>query len=175
MKTIFTTLLIVCITTFSFSQTTTYGVRFGTNISNMDYTDTPINSNPHRNGFVFGVFADYGITDNLSVMPELQYSPEGANLEFFKTDYLNLPIILKYTVFSNFSIGAGPQVGLKVHKENDGFKNFVFTGVGFAQYMITDEFGLDFRYLYGISNVFDEELNVEAKTGVMQFGLSYRL
>ncbi|MCB0444740.1 MAG: outer membrane beta-barrel protein [Gelidibacter sp.] len=175
MKHLFVTLLFVSITTFSFSQDTKYGVRFGTNISNMNYTDDPINANPHRNGFVFGVFVDYGITEKLSVMPEFQYSAEGSNLEYFKTDYLNLPVILNYTIFNNFSIGVGPQVGLKVHKKNDGFKNFVFSGVGFAQYMISDEFGIDFRYIYGLSNVFDNNLNVEAKAGVMQFGVSYRL
>jgi hypothetical protein len=51
----------------------------------------------------------------------------------------------------------------------------VFSGVGFAEYMVTDEIGIDFRYLYGISNVFDDELDLEAKQGVMQFGFTYRL
>ncbi|MBJ7882748.1 outer membrane beta-barrel protein [Gelidibacter salicanalis] len=175
MKNFFTLFLVLGLSTYSFSQDIKYGVHFATNISNMDYDVDGIRSNPHRNGFVFGAFVDFGLTESLAVMTELQYSPEGANLQYYKTDYLNLPIILNYTIFNDLKLGVGPQVGLKVYKHNDGFKNFVFSGVGFAEYMITDEFGVDFRYLYGISNVFDDELNLEARQGVMQFGVTYRL
>jgi hypothetical protein len=176
MKTIFTTLLFISITTLTFSQETKYGVRIGTNISNLDYDGNPVNSNEHRNGFVFGAFVDFGITESFGVMTELQFSPEGSNNEEFDTDYLNLPVIAKYQFFNKLSIGVGPQVGLKVHKKNDGFKNFVFSGVGFAEFMITDELGIDARYIYGLSNVFDDELEtIEAKAGVIQIGISYRL
>ncbi|MEO5788443.1 MAG: outer membrane beta-barrel protein [Gelidibacter sp.] len=175
MKKIFTLLLFAGITTFSFSQDTKYGVHFAANVSNMDYDVDGIVANPHRLGFVFGAFVDFGLTETLAVMTELQYSPEGANLQYYKTDYLNLPVILNYNIFGGFKVGVGPQVGLKIHKKDDGFKNFAFSGVGFAEYMITDEIGIDFRYLYGISNVFDEDLNIKAKQGVMQFGFTYRL
>lgn len=175
MKKIFTLCLVLGLSTYSFSQDIKYGVHFATNISNMDYDVDGIRSNPHRNGFVFGAFVDFGLTESLAVMTELQYSPEGANLQYYKTDYLNLPVILNYSIFGDVKLGVGPQVGVKVHKNNDGFKNFVFSGVGFAEYMISDEFGVDFRYLYGISNVFDDELNLEARQGVMQFGVTYRL
>jgi len=175
MKKLFTLLLTVGFITFSFSQDINYGVHFATNVSNMYYEVDGIRSNPHRNGFVFGAFVDFGLTETLAVMTELQYSPEGANLKDYKTDYLNLPVILNYNIFGGFKIGVGPQVGLKIHKHQDGFKNLVFSGVGMAEYMITDEFGIDFRYLYGISNVFDDDLNLKATQGVMQFGFTYRL
>ena len=175
MKKLFTLLLFTGITTFSFSQETKYGVHIAANVSNMDYDVDGIRENPHRVGFVFGAFVDFALTETLAVMTELQYSPEGANLQYYKTDYLNLPVILNYNIFGGFKVGVGPQVGLKIHKKNDGFKNLAFSGVGFAEYMITDEIGIDFRYLYGLSNVFDDELNLKAKQGVMQFGLTYRL
>lgn len=175
MKNFFALLLIIGATTYSFSQDIKYGVHFATNISNMDYDVDGIRSNPHRNGFVFGAFVDFGLTEALAIMTELQYSPEGANLQYYKTDYLNLPVILNYNIFGDFKLGVGPQVGVKIHKNSDGFKNVVFSGVGFAEYMITDEFGIDFRYVYGISNVFDEKSNLDAKQGVMQFGVTYRL
>ncbi len=176
MKTIFTTLLFLSITTFAFSQETKFGVRIGTNISNMDYDGNTINSNEHRNGFVFGGFVDFGITKTFGVMTELQYSAEGSNNENFKSDYLNLPVIAKLQFFNKLSVGVGPQVSLKIHAKNDGFKNFTYAGVGFAELMITDEIGIDARYIYGLSNVFDKELNpIEAKAGVIQIGISYRL
>lgn len=175
MKKLFTLLLLVGITTFSYSQDIKYGVHIGANVSNMDYDVDGINENPHRIGFVFGGFVDFGLTETLAVMTELQYSAEGSNLKDYKTDYLNLPVILNYNVFGGFKVGVGPQVGLKIHKYRDGFKNLVFSGVGFAEYMISDEIGIDFRYLYGISDVFDDNINLKAKQGVMQFGLTYRL
>lgn len=175
MKKSVTLLLIVGIISFSFSQDIKYGIHFATNVSNMDYDINGIRENPHRNGFVFGAFVNFGLTETLAVMTELQYSPEGANLQYYKTDYLNLPVLLNYTVYGGFKVGVGPQVGLKIHKKNDGFRNLVFSGVGFAEYMITDEVGIDFRYLYGISNVFDDDINIKATQGVMQFGFTYRL
>lgn len=150
-------------------------VCIGTNVSNMNYDVDGIRSNPHRNGVVFGAFVDFGLTETLAVMIELQYSAEGANVKDYKTDYLNVPVVLNYHIFGGFKVGVGPQVGLKIHEYKDGFKNVVFSGVGFAEYMITEEIGVDFRYLYGISNVFDDDQNIKAKQGVMQFGLTYRL
>lgn len=175
MKKICTLLLLVGITGFTYAQEIKFGIRVGANISNMDYDQKPEHDNPERIGFVFGGFADFGLTERLALMTELQYSPEGANLQYFKTDYLSLPVLLNYNLFGGFKIGVGPQAGLKIHKKNDGFRNLVFSGVGFAEYMITDEIGLDVRYIYGFSNVFDKDLNIEANQRVLQFGLSYRL
>lgn len=175
MKTLFTFILFLLIVGATNAQVTHYGVKAGMSISNMTNDPAPINSNRHRNGFVFGGFVDYGITKSLSAMAEIQYSGEGANEEGFRNDYLNLPVILKYNVFKNISLGVGPQVGLKIHKHNDGFQNFTFAGVGYFEFALTDEFAIDFRYNYGLSNLIDNNLPFEATSGVMQFGISYKL
>lgn len=176
MKTFITTFVFLLAITFCTAQDIKYGVKIGISISNLDYDDTPININEHRNGFVFGAFIDYGITENLSVVPEIQFSGEGSNKEDFRNDYLNLPVILKYTFLDKFTLGAGPQVGLKVNKKNDGFKNLVFSAVGNIEFAISDEFALEARYNYGISNVFDDKnLFPEAKNGVIQLGINYKL
>lgn len=175
MKYLYTLVFFLGLTTLTFSQEIKYGIRVGTNISNMDYKIDGARPNPHRNGFVFGALVDFNINDSFSVMTELQYSAEGANVKDYKTDYLNLPIIANYQILDNFKIGIGQQIGLKIHKYNDGFKNFVFSAVGFAEYMLDDEFAIDFRYLYGVSQVYDNNIGVEARQGVMQFGVSYRL
>ena len=175
MKTFITALFFVAFTTLGFSQVTKYGIRGGMTISNMDYKDAPINDNPHRNGFLFGIYVEYGITEDLSVQPELQFSTEGANKENFRNDYINLPVLLEYRLLDFMSLGLGPQAGLKVHKDDDGFKNFVFSGVGLAEFHITEEWSIDARYNYGFSNVFDEDLPVEAKNNVIQIGINYKL
>ena len=175
MKTLFTFFLFIFIVSAAEAQVTKYGVKAGMSVSNMTNDPAPINANRHRNGFVFGAFVDYGFTETLSGMVELQYSGEGANEEGFRAVYLNLPVILKYNVFKNISLGVGPQVGLKIHKNNDGFQNLTFAGVGYFEFAITDEFAIDFRYNYGLSNLIDNNLPFEATAGVMQFGVSYKL
>ena len=175
MKTLVTTLVVLFITTIGFSQETKYGVRAGITISNLDYEGIPVNENSHRNGFVFGVYAEYALTETLLVAPELQFSPEGSNHEGFANDYLNLPVLLKYSLIDRISIGAGPQLGLKVHANEDGFKNLVFSGVGIIEIKLADEWFIDTRINYGFSNVFDEDLIPEAKNVVWQFGLNYKI
>ncbi|WP_353780038.1 outer membrane beta-barrel protein [Winogradskyella sp. 3972H.M.0a.05] len=176
MRAIITLFILFFAISFCTAQDVKYGVKAGMSISNMDYEGTPIVRNEHRNGFVFGVFIEYGLTEKLSLVPELQFSGEGANLEGFRNDYINLPVLLKYTFFEKLGLGIGPQAGLKVNKKNDGFKNMVFSGVGYIEYAITDEFALDARYNYGFSNVFDDEPGFpEAKTGVIQFGINYKI
>ena len=175
MKTLVTTLVVLLVTAFSFSQETKYGVRGGITISNLDYKDGPINENSHRYGFVFGVYVEYGLSDKFSVAPELQFSPEGSNHEGFANDYLNLPVLLKYSLIDRISIGAGPQLGLKVHAHEDGFKNLVFSGVGIVEIKLADDWFIDARINYGFSNIFDDELLPEAKNVVYQFGLNYKI
>lgn len=175
MKTLLTVFVLVLFTSLGFSQDTKYGVRGGYTISNLDYKDAPINSNPHRNGFLFGVYIDYGITENFSIVPELQFSSEGSNIEEFRNDYLNLPVLMKYKFFDRVSIGVGPQAGLKVHKNEDGFKNFVFSGVGILEFHLNEEWSFDTRFHYGFSNVFDDDLGIEAKNNVIQLGINYKL
>lgn len=176
MKTYISLLVLILTTSVLQAQDIKYGVKGGMSVSNMDYEGTPINRNEHRNGFVFGVFIEYGLTERLSIVPELQFSGEGSNLEGFRNDYLNLPVLVKYTLFDKIGLGLGPQVGLKVNKKDDGFKNLVFAGVGYIEFALTEEFAIDARYNYGLSNVFDDNPGFpEATNGVIQFGINYKI
>ncbi len=110
MKSFLLTLLFVSFITLSFAQDTTakeedkksqieetpeilFGVRAGFNISNLDFDPHPTFTNKHRNGFAFGGFVDYGITNSFSILAELQYSAEGAEAETLRADYIQLPIL----------------------------------------------------------------------------------
>lgn len=77
MKTLIATLLFVGVTAFSFAQTS-YGVRAGYNISNLDFDPDADFENKHRNGIAFAGFADIGISEGFSLLLELQYSAEGG-------------------------------------------------------------------------------------------------
>lgn len=151
-----------------------YGVRAGYNISNLDFEPAPFNENKHRNGFAFGGFIDYALSDKISVMPELMYSAEGAKEREIRADYLHLPITLRYNV-GDFSIGVGPQASLKIWSHEDGFKNFLVSGVASARYDIFDMFFVDARFNYGFMNILDDEVGLEAKNHVIQLGFGIRV
>ena len=161
---------------YGFSQNALYGVRAGVNISNLDFEPTTGSfENMHRNGFAIGFFAEYNLCTNLSLAPEIQFSAEGAKEENIRIDYIQMPIFFKYKIGESLSIGLGPQVSLKGHDYEDGLRNLGFSGLAGLEYMISDEFFLDFRYSYGLTNIFDDETNLEAINTNIQivFGVKF--
>tara|TARA_R110000868_G_scaffold173933_4_gene410373 strand:+ start:40 stop:636 length:597 start_codon:yes stop_codon:yes gene_type:complete len=151
-----------------------YGVRGGMTISNLDFDEAPIMTNKHRNSFYIGFFAEIGLSKTISLMPEVQFSPEGANDETLHLDYIQAPIFVKFRLSEKIKFGLGPQVGIKVHKEGDGAKNFGYSGVAGVEYKISYMLFADVRYTYGLVNVFDDNLNVSAKNRNIQIGVGYK-
>ena len=200
MKSFLLTLLLVSITTLSFSQEPAvetakesakdadkkstiedtpeikWGVRGGINISNLDFSPDPTFENKHRNGFAFGAFVDYGFSESFSILAELQYSAEGAEAETLRADYIQLPILFRFCLGEFLTVGAGPMASLKTWGHNDGFSTFTFSGVAGLEYMITDELFIDARVHYGFTNILDEDLTTqEAKPTTIQFGFGLKI
>ncbi len=151
-----------------------FGIRGGLTISNLDFDDVPTMTNKHRNSFYIGFFADLGLSKTISIVPEIQFSPEGAKAEVLHLDYIQAPILIKFRLSEKIKLGVGPQVGLKVHKENDGVKNFAYSGVGAIEYKLSHMIFTDVRYTYGVSDVFDDNLMISAKNTSVQIGVGYR-
>ncbi len=176
MKTLIVLLVFFSLPALTFSQETSYGVRGGLNISNLDFEPDADFNNTHRNGFVFGGFVDYGFSESMSALVELQYSAEGGKADDLKADYIQMPIMLRFNIGNSFTIGAGPMVSLKTWKNQDAFSTFAFSAIGGIEYMITDELFVDARFSYGITNILDEDLDsLEAKNNNIQFGFGIKM
>ena len=176
MKNYLIVLVFVCFTFICTSQQIQYGVRGALNISNLDFDPDPSLVNEHRNGFAFGGFVDFGITEDISILTELQWSAEGGKAESLRADYIQLPILVRFSVLDRIVLGAGPQVALKTWENQDSFSTFAFSVVAGVEYMITDELFLDARYSYGFSNILDQDLtDNSAKNHVMQFGFGIKI
>lgn len=165
--------LLIC-SFYGFSQDALYGVRAGYNISDLDFDDALILDHQHRNGFAIGFFAEYSLGDKLSIAPEVQFSAEGSKEEVLRINYIQMPVLFKFNLSDCLSFGIGPQASLKGHKYQDGLKNLAFSGIGGIEYMISDEFFLDARYSYGLTNIFDDELGLEAKNTNIQLGIGVK-
>lgn len=110
----------------------------------------------------------------------------------FHTNYINVPVMLKYYVTPAVSIDFGPQVGFNVYskmtvsgkagnieaKETVNLKdntNTVDFGLGLgATYNLTDNAFVQARYTLGLTNVFDID-DAEARNGNIQlaFGMKF--
>lgn len=173
-KTLLLTLLVSFLSFYGFSQDPKYGVRAGLNISNMDFEPDANFQNKHRNGFMIGFFGEFNLSQTILLGPEIQWSSEGAKAEDLRIDYIQVPVLLKLKIGNKFHLGFGPQVGVKVHEYEDGFKNFSYSGVGGIEYKLSQQLFLDARYTYGFSNVLDDELAIEAKNTNIQFGFGFK-
>jgi hypothetical protein len=157
-----------------FSQAGTYGVRAGYTISNLDFKEAPFMNNQHRNSFYIGFFGDFRVSNAVSVVPELQFSPEGAKAEVLHLDLIQMPILFKFRLNEKWRLGAGPQFAVKSHKTDDGFRNFHYSAIGGLEYKLNQMIFLDLRYSYGLSNIFDDNLGAEAINTNIQIGIGYQ-
>jgi opacity protein-like surface antigen len=176
MKNYLVAIVLTCFTTICTSQDIRYGVRAALNISNLDFDPDATFENKHRNGFAFGGFVDFGLSEDVSILTELQWSAQGGKDESLRADYIQLPILIRLAVSDRLILGAGPQIALKTWKNQDAFSTFAFSGVAGAEYMITDEYFVDLRLSYGFSNILDQDLtDNSAKNHVIQFGFGMKI
>ena len=126
-KIIFTGILSILFVGISFAQAPRIGVTAGLNVSNMTTkSDGQSETNDFKAGFQVGVVADFAITENFSIIPELLFSQRGAKHEVkgdannyekssMTLNYLQLPINAAYKfdvgMGSKLFIFAGPYLG----------------------------------------------------------------
>lgn len=151
-----------------------YGVRAGYTISHLDFDEAPIMENKHRNSMYIGFFADIGISRAFSIVPEIQFSAEGARVEPLNLDYIQMPVFFRFRISEKIHAGLGPQIGWKVHKVGDNMRDLAYSAVAGVEYKINYALFVDARYNYGLGNVFHEDLGITAKNRNFQIGLGYR-
>ena len=137
-------------------------------------------------GFFIGALVDIGVTDKLSVQPELFYGGIDGEGAIF------IPVMAKYYVAEKFNIQAGPQLDF-ITGLNDLEKEIInSTGfsLGFgAGFDINDNFAVQARYNVGLNNRIDGDItgfldgldipfvgnliNPDLKVNTFQIGLVY--
>ncbi|WP_378175035.1 porin family protein [Aquimarina sp. SS2-1] len=166
------------------SQESKYGVRIGANLSSISSDDITGDFDKSRIGVVVGFLADFALTEKLRLQPEFQYSGQGNKDKDFRVNYLQLPILLKYNITDLFNVQLGPQAGIKIWEWEDNqediadFGTFDFAGVAGIGVNITDNFFVDLRYAFGLTNVFDEDgsaIKIDGSSRNIQLSVGYRL
>lgn len=182
------------------AQELQFGVKGGLNIANITVSNG-FNGYSYSTlaSFNAGAFLKIPVVSFFSVQPELYYSGQG-----FKADdgsggtysehvnYLNIPVLAKFTTRSGFFLETGPQIGIKLSakdKEN-GISQDVSSaynsadldwafGLGYKIPMAP--VGIDLRYNVGITNVANDSYygngygQYGVRNGVFQLDLYFVL
>lgn len=162
-----------------------YGFRTGLNYSSLEGDNLDLDS---RVGFHANFFADISITSKFSLIPEVGLSALGAKAEDIrlesgdnvelKTNWLQVGVLGRIHLGDKLFLQLGPQIGVNVGQtDNNDYYNYDITAVGGIGYNFNENFSVDVRYGYGLSNVFDREFGEfnEANNRYFQLGVAYKM
>ena len=193
---------IVCV---SASAQVQFGGKVGFDMTNFWGSDVEHGMKP---GYQVGLMMEYKFPPKFAIAPEVVFAAQGGKskaLAFdinkhgielaatdikYNTNYINVPLMLKFYATPNFSIDLGPQVGFNVYSKvtakgvDDAidFKdatNAVDFGIGMGgTYNLTENAFVQARYTMGLTKVFKDEYILgenNAKNGNIQiaFGMKF--
>ncbi len=177
---LFVTLFSLVITSNGNAQDISFGAKAGLNISSLSSSgSTGFGSKP---GFHVGGVAEIPFSDDILIQPEvlLSFQGSGDGLSGFSNDinlfYLNIPVAVKYNVWDELYVEAGPQLGVLLGNNLDDFlldSNSIDIGavVG-AGYRLDDNFYFQLRFNAGFINAIED---VTSKNRVLQVSAIYFL
>jgi len=111
------------------SRNNGFGIKGGLNLTNVHGTDKGgIPNRENLNTFMAGVYAQFGLSNQVSIQPELLYSRQGYRYQTAtstdqrvnRLDYLKMPVLLVYNFLDNVSVHIGPEIALLTKVKNAG-------------------------------------------------------
>ena len=179
-KVLFAAVLLASFSTMSFGQNMKFGIKGGLQSANLS-GDGHQNRDP-RLGVFFGGFGQKAIQSKVMFQPELLFSLQGAEYDYFEENinlwYLNVPLMFKFNVVSGFNLEAGPQLGFLLSASADDEHisddyNPLDLGLNFgASYNFTSQFEGGIRYCVGLTDAYDGRGDAYNRT--LQFSVGYR-
>ena len=188
----FFVLIAVAIVSMSAMAQVQFGAKVGVDATNFWGKD--VNHGMQFN-YQAGLVMEYKFSPKFAIAPEAVFAAQGGEFKLaeigsteikntFTTNYINVPVMLKFYTAPAFSIDFGPQVGFNVYSKQkvgdldavdikDATKSVDF-GVGLGgTYNLTDNSFLQARYTMGLTNVFEGD--GDCKNGNIQvaFGMKF--
>ena len=168
--------LMLCVK-LTFAQSTKepfkkFGFQIGANTANMNFnlgsTATAEHTdNVWKTGMTFGFILYIPLASKLTLQSEYSFTHRNGSdnsLDVdYSSDYLTIPLLLKYQVTNKFSFLAGPQVELLINAKsiNKGTSTDITHQVeersigitGGFEYDFINPFFLSLRYFQGLNNI----------------------
>ena len=190
MKKVFV-LIAAAIVSMSAMAQVQFGAKVGVDMTNFWGSDTEHGMQPN---YQAGALMEYKFSDHFGIAPEIVFAAQGGKHKAggvttkFNTNYINIPVMLKFYASDKFSVDFGPQLGINVYSKftvsgggadvttdiKDGTKTVDF-GLGLGgTYNLTEKAFVQARYTMGLTEVFKDEVSA-AKNGNIQlaFGMKF--
>ena len=181
MKKLIFTLALLSGPAFIFAQGVGVGIKAGANFSNYstdDYSTSSVTK------YHVGAYVNINFSDKWGVRPEVLWSSQGCKIKGvgdFDTDYVIVPIMLRWNPIDLIFIEAGPQFNFLTNAEWEGdpaiedkLKSNT-TGAAFgAGVKLPLGFNGGLRYIVGLSDLSDVDA-VELKEGTFQIYIGWTL
>jgi len=186
-----TIIIATAVITGAWSQVS-FGIKAGLNIANQVYTGGSFTSSPGKMlGFHGGVYL-HAKMGKFGMQPEAYYSMTGSNRTYsgassdgVKTNYISLPILLRWNITDFFNIHAGPQFGLLLSAKRtiNGTTTDIKNQVKSGDFGIAGGAGFDLpmglsggaRIVGGLSDIDKSSSPVKTKNFIVQVYLGMRL
>ena len=176
---------------FNSKAQTSFGLKGGINLSSIKVSVAEAGmsvSTTNRTSFVIGGFLNQTLTESLSIQPELLLQGMGFKFagETLNSNYISIPVVLKYGVSKSLYLEAGPQIAFLMSAKSmgedvkDAFKSTDFQLVFGGGINFTDKIQANIRYGIGMSNISVTDNStfgngITTKSTALSIGLSYSL
>ena len=169
------------------AQQVMFGLKAGLNVSTFSGSDA--DGSKSLIGFHAGGLVNIPVSGGFSVQPELVYSGQGSKGDdgnggtaIQHLDYLNIPVLAKYTFTGGFFAETGPQLGFLLSAkvkasgitadDKELFKSTDFAWALGVGYTSSANIGGSVRYNFGLGKL-DKDGAAKAYNSVFQIGIHY--
>lgn len=155
-----------------------FGAKGGVNFTNM--TSDGFDDRNSRTGFHLGLLGEVPVSRNFSIQPEVLYSTQGTEASTniagvnttgeYKLDYIQVPVMAKFYIFSGVALEVGPSFNFLVEEEvnytsgstsgsmeTDLGSTFEFAGAAGLSFNIARSFFISGRYIHGFTDAFNSD------------------
>jgi hypothetical protein len=183
------------------AQSDQSGIRASLNLSNL-YVDE-VNDENTKPGFAVGVYFRKGLSDQISIQPEINYSLKGSQINYdggvftggsgkyrYNLSYIEIPVLANVHVGESLYFSAGPYIATLIAAkvkdvDGDGSVNSVEEydrdDFNTFDYGVSAGVGFDFaggtagvRYNYGLVDVAPDGNGLDnGKNSVLQFFIGF--
>ena len=187
---------------FSAMAQVQFGVKVGFDMTNFWGEGAEHGMKP---SYQAGALLEFKVSDRFAISPEVVFASQGGKFKIsptymgwslsqfgvkditatYYTNYINVPVMLKFYATPSFAIDFGPQVGFNVYSKASvsdgdesltiGLKDMTKTvdfGLGLgATYSLSDNAFVQARYTLGLTQVFDGD---ESKNGNIQLAFGWK-
>ncbi|MFV9550762.1 porin family protein [Algibacter sp. PT7-4] len=146
-----------------------FGLKAGADFASMKFKADGENISTSETGFYIGAFADIDVSESFVFQPSVMY----VSVE--ELDQIAIPLMAKFPVSEEFSVLAGPSLGILLDT-GDGVKSFNFGIEAGAAYDVSEDFFVEARYSLGLANLIEDAPDdTSIKLSGFFVGVGYKL